>query len=430
MNKILSVALREFVETVKTKTFLFSTVVMPVLMLGLMFGTEQIGEMTENEQQPVKKVLLLDETEQLLPTVQRGVSEFNQRNPTRPLSVDAAPEDATVEVLRRQVRDARIYAYLHVPAAAAAPQPYMPLASSASASQPDSRCELGRRDVQLETGRVLQSIVNDALVDLRFRTADPPIDIARIQVLQTPAGFRDLDVRSGQASGGDELARLLTPFAFMFLLFMGTLNISQGLLTSLIEEKSTRVVEVLLSALSPQQLMTGKIIGMVAVGASVMGIWLIAGMWGARSWQMDYLVTPFRVGYLVLYFIPGFLLIAAFLAAVGAACNTLKEAQSMAFPLTLMTIIPLAMWFQITQNPNSGLALILSFIPPVTPFVMILRICADPDLPLWQVGGTLVLLWLSVLATFWFAGKVFRVGVLMYGKPPTLRELWRWVQYA
>jgi ABC-2 type transport system permease protein len=215
----------------------------------------------------------------------------------------------------------------------------------------------------------------------------------------------------------------------MFLLFMGTMTISQGLLTSVIEEKSSRVVEVLLSAVSPTQLMAGKILGMVCVGALLLTIWGAVGYGGAQARDMGDLVTPYRLTYVVLYFVPGFLLISAFLAAVGAACNTIKEAQSMAAPLTILSLLPIMLWWLIMLNPNGVFSIILSYIPPITPLVMILRICADPEIAIIEVIATLVLLWLSVLFTIWLAGKIFRVGVLMYGKPPSLKELLHWLRY-
>jgi ABC-2 type transport system permease protein len=107
-----------------------------------------------------------------------------------------------------------------------------------------------------------------------------------------------------------------------------------------------------------------------------------------------------------------------------------KDAQSLAAPVTLLTFVPLMLWWVVMFNPNSALSLTLSFIPPMTPFVMILRICADPKLPAWQIVASLALLWASVVASIWFASRVFRVGVLMYGKAPSLRELAKWVRYA
>jgi len=102
----------------------------------------------------------------------------------------------------------------------------------------------------------------------------------------------------------------------------------------------------------------------------------------------------------------------------------------MVFPISILTIIPMLFWFYISEHPASALSVALSYVPPITPFVMILRVCADPGTPLWQVISTLAVLWASVVVAMWAAAKVFRVGVLMYGKPPTVRELLRWVRYS
>ncbi|MFQ5805195.1 MAG: ABC transporter permease [Phycisphaerae bacterium] len=416
MSKIVTVAVREFTETVKTKTFLLSSILLPLLMIGLIFGSQRIAKMAEKEEVPTRHIAVVDQTELVFDILANLIEQHNQRFPQRKFAVErAAGEAADMESLRKRVADGEIYAYLIVPAdtiADAAP------------------CELGRKDSQLEAGERIRRVVNDAIVEVRFEQADPPLDLQRIQKLQERVAFRHVDVSTGQETTGNELARFMTPFAFMFLLFMGTMTISQGLLTSVIEEKSSRVVEVLLSAVSPTQLMAGKILGMVCVGAVLLIIWGSVGYGGAQARGMGYLVTPYRLAYVVLYFVPGFLLTSAFLAAVGAACNTVKEAQSMAFPLTILTIVPMMLWWQITQNPTSMLSIVLSYLPPITPFVMILRICADPDTPVLEVIATLLILWLSVLATIWAAGKIFRVGVLMYGKPPSLKELLRWVRYA
>lgn len=416
MNKILTVAVREYVETVKTKTFLLSSILLPMLMIGLIFGSQWIARAAEQEELPTRRIAVVDPAGAVFAELARGVERHNRQLPQRKFAVElVSGEAATIEKLRQRVAADEIYAYVIIPPEA--------LAGSAA-------CEFGRKDSQLQAGERIRRLVNEAIVQVRFRQADPPIDLARIQTLQAPVDFREVDVKTGQETGGSELARFLTPFAFMFLLFMGTMTISQGLLTSVIEEKSSRVVEVLLSAVSPTQLMAGKILGMVGVGATLLAIWGTVGYSSAQARGLEYLVTPDRLGYGVLYFVPTFLLLSSFLAAVGSACNTLKEAQSMAFPLTILTIVPMMLWWQITQNPTSTLSLVLSYIPPITPFVMILRICADPETPLVEIVATLGLLWATVVLTVWAAGKIFRVGVLMYGKPPSLKELARWIRYA
>lgn len=415
MNKIVTVAAREFVETVKTRTFLFSSLAMPLLILGMVFGTEKISELADEEQMPMQTIAVADETGKLLDALQSHVAQHNEQNPKRPMAIERITPDEVNDALLAQIGAGERYAYVRIPSGAL------------TGAEP---VEVGRADSQLQAGRRIEKLVTAAFVDVRFSSAQPPIDPEFIRRLQAPPAFKHVDTKSGLETTGNQIAQFMTPFAFMFLLFMGTMNISQGLLTSLIEEKSSRVVEVLLSAISPTQLLAGKILGMVTVGALLMTIWGLMGFFAARHQDVGYLVTPFRLTYMVLYFIPGFLLYAATLAAIGSACNTIKDAQSMVWPMTLMTIVPMMMWWYITENPTSILSIVLSYIPPITPFVMILRICADPDTPLVQTVSTLVLLWASVFGTTWAAGKVFRVGVLMHGKPPSITELIRWIRVA
>lgn len=415
MNKVWVVAVREFIETVKTKTFLFSSVLMPLLIVGMVFGTDKISEMAEKEKAPVRTISVADETGLVYPRIEEQVQVYNKENPSQPLAVESISPEQINQALFARIEKGERYAYLRIPP---------------GALTGEAPIEFGRADSQLQMGKRIEQIVTKAIIDVRFATADPPIDVGYVRKLEAPPAFKQVDTKSGQETTGNEIAQFMTPFAFMFLLFMGTMNISQGLLTSLIEEKSSRVVEVLLSAVSPVQLMAGKILGMVVVGALLMSIWGALGYFGARYQDVGYLVTPFRLMYMVLYFIPGFLFFAALLAAIGSVCNTIKDAQSMAFPLSILTIVPMMLWWYISEHPTSTVSVVLSYIPPITPFVMILRICADPDTPLVEIITTQALLWAAVVGTIWLAGKVFRIGVLMYGKPPSIRELARWVRFA
>ena len=402
MNRVVTVAVREFVETVKTKAFFFSAILMPILVVGMVFGMQRFTNLTEFETIPTRTIAVLDETGAVFAALEAGIEDYNAENPNKPFALDSVDAAATdIAALGEQVSAGDLYAYVVIPR---------------SAIEGDAGCTLGRKDNRVEVLRLFRNLINDAVEAIRFRNADPPVDLEQIRQLQKPVTLSALDVKTGETSSGSDIAQLLTPFAFLFLLFTGTFGISQGLLTSLIEEKSSRVVEVLLSAISPLQLMTGKILGTVAVGVLLLSVWGSLGYAAAQSRGMAYLVSTERLVYAGLYFVPAFLFFASILAAVGSACNTLKEAQSMTFPLS--------------QNPNSLLAIIFSYVPPATPFVMILRVCADPDIPLWQVVTTLALLWACVAVTIWCAAKIFRVGVLMYGKPPSLRELATWIRRA
>ena len=116
-------------------------------------------------------------------------------------------------------------------------------------------------------------------------------------------------------------------------------------------------------------------------------------------------------------------------AAVGSACNTLREAQGMMVPIALIFVVPLAGWMYFVQHPNGLVAVVLSFVPPLTPMIMVLRLAASREVPVWQIALSLLVLAAAVPAMMWVAAKIFRTGVLMYGKPPKIREMIRWLRY-
>ncbi|MFO0837988.1 MAG: ABC transporter permease [Phycisphaerae bacterium] len=414
MNKILTIAQRELLETVKTRAFFFGVIFMPGLILAFVFGAEKLGKFAQ-EDVPPRKLAVVDEHGQVYDRLADELRQYNEKNPGQQIVPQREPAPADSSALAERVRSGEIYGYLIIPAAAV----------TANGSP-----TLGRKDGQIVALKTIDHAVSTAVELTRFATNDPPIDPKLVQWLTRPTRLEETSITTGKAGANDTMARVLTPFAFMFLLYFGTFGISMGLLTSLIEEKSSRVVEMLLAAVSPTQLLAGKILGMVGVGVIVLGSWLGVGYFTARSYNVVEVLAGERLLYVILYFIPGFLFMSALLAGIGAACNTLKEAQSMASPLNIINIVPMVLWFPLSQSPNSLLSVALSFIPPITPFVMILRICADPNIPLWQVIATQAVLWASVGVLIWAAGRIFRIGVLMYGKPPTLRELLHWVRFA
>lgn len=414
MDKIFAVARREFLATVRTKAFILSVVLMPGLIIGGIFGGEKVHNLSQAERQPVRRLAVVDGTGLVFPELAAQVATYNVERPNQPFEVQELAPETDPATLRTRVLEGALYGYILV---------------DPNAVTGEGGCVLARKDNQLEAGKRLEGMIREAVLAVRLRSAG--IDPTEVAVLRARSvAIEQWDAQTSAPVVSNELARLLTPFAFMLLLFMGTFGIAQGLLTTVIEEKSSRVVEVLLSAVSPVQLMAGKIVGMVLVGFLLLGVWGAVGVLGARTYHVSELVTAYRLTVAILYFVPGFLLMSSLLAAIGSACNELKEAQSMVFPLSLITIVPMLFWFFIAENPTSTFSVLLSYIPPITPFVMILRICADPDTPLWQIATTLALLWASVVVAIWAAGKVFRVGVLMYGKPPSLRELLRWVRYS
>jgi ABC-type Na+ efflux pump permease subunit len=225
------------------------------------------------------------------------------------------------------------------------------------------------------------------------------------------------------------------PSAFVYLLWLSIFMIVQMLLTNTIEEKSNRIIEVLLSSVTPGELMIGKLLGIAAIGLTMIGAWMLA-LFGILSWKAGgssvlagQMLTVLKGSNLIflftLYFMMGYLMYAGFILALGSVCNTLKEAQSYMGVLTMVMMVPLLTMTFIPKDPNGSLARVLSWIPLYTPFTMMNRASADP--PTVDLVGTFVLLMVCTVGAIWMAGKIFRIGILRTGQPPKIIEMLRWV---
>jgi ABC-2 type transport system permease protein len=199
------------------------------------------------------------------------------------------------------------------------------------------------------------------------------------------------------------------------------------LLTTTIEEKSNKVMEVLLAAVSPMQLLGGKIAGYSLVSLVMLVMYGGLGLAGLSAAAMLDLVPLVHLVYLAIYFVMAYVMVSAMMAAVGSAVSDLREAQSLVTPVMMVLIVPLMLWAPIIDNPNGLLATVTGFIPPAIPFVMILRLTAATEpIPVWQTALSIVWGFACAYGMLWVAARIFRVGVLMQGKPPTPKELIRW----
>jgi ABC-2 type transport system permease protein len=237
-----------------------------------------------------------------------------------------------------------------------------------------------------------------------------------------------------EAVGTADVIRQWAPSAFVYLLWIAIFVIIQMLLNNTIEEKSNRIIEVLLSSVTPGELMMGKLFGIAAVGLTMVGAWIFAFFailnWkgGGASQITGQILTVLKGSNLVplfaLYFLLGYLMYAAFILSIGSVCNTIKEAQSYVSVMSLLLMVPLLTMTFIPKDPNGTLARVLSWIPFYTPFTMMNRAAADP--PMVDFVGTLILLAAATLLAMWMSGKVFRIGILRTGQPPKVIEMIRW----
>ena len=268
------------------------------------------------------------------------------------------------------------------------------------------------------------------------------VDAASVREVQrTHVPFAALDPKKEageEAVSMADVIRQWAPMGFVYLLWVGIFTIAQMLLNNTIEEKSNRIIEVLLSSVTPGELMMGKLMGIAAVGLTMILAWIgsliviLQAKAGPEAEFASELLSVLRHSGLLpsflVYFVLGYLLYAGAFLAIGSLCNTLKEAQNMMGPIMVIMIVPLFTMFFIPKDPNGTLATVLSWIPPYTPFVMMNRAAADP--PMFERVGTLLLLLATTIFVLWLSGRIFRLGILRTGQPPKFMELLRWVKSA
>jgi ABC-2 type transport system permease protein len=418
MQKILKVARREYVETVRTKTFLLSLLFLPIIIGGVIVISSWVNRNKGGQRDPLKVGITCFSAE-LSQKVQAAFDEHNQTHTQGPLVLIAvgplADANATEEQGKHQLRQGRVDTYVVL----------------------DTDLTEGSGSVwiythkpkpaQIEALWTVESLLRKAVVDTRCeaRGLDREM-LAKIRAVAIQQVELGSEAGQEHVQGeGQRVARMMVPFAFMYLIFIGIAGTGQHLLSSIIEEKNSRIIEVLLSAISPFELMAGKIVGLAGIGLTVATLWGVGAYVAARRQGIEITVGPSLVVFFLVYYVFGFTLFSALLAGVGSVCNTVKETQSLMMPVMLVFVIPLISWMQLAQDPNGTLAHVLSFVPPATPMVMMLRLSTGVSISTVEITGSVLLLIVSVLGAVWAAAKVFRTGVLMYGKRPGLRQVWR-----
>jgi ABC-2 type transport system permease protein len=489
MNKILVIAWREFVSTIWTKGFIAGLLLPPIIgvvgigLLPLLMNqkppsvaghiavidesglvAERLSQAFSAEQLRARRAEKFDAARAQVKD-KLGVDPMNP--PGAPVAIDPTammpePEPLEVRVLDQgtdveaakapileatgreqsdEGSDARL-ALIVVPKGAVLARPASTTPADASASNPPAdpapdatptpRFDKYELFVAPRLDPEVQGDIRDqtarAIVDARLESEQ--FDVATIRALiERPEGDTKAVTREGERKTS-QVAAFLIPAAFMFLLWISVFTAGQYLLSGTIEEKSNRVMEVLLSAASPMQLMLGKIFGKGAVGALILVLYGGVGLAAMVKFSLDHLVAWHTFLFVIAYFAIAYFSIACVMAAVGAAVTDVTEAQSLIGPIMVVLVIPMMLWMPILRNPNSVFSQVCSFVPLINPFVMVLRLCGSEPIPMWQVPATLVVGLITVVVMAWVCAKVFRIGVLMYGKPPNLAALVRWVRMA
>lgn len=448
-SRIWTVASREFRTTVLTKGFIFGAIVFPLAMFAII---AVIPLLISNTPVPVSgTIIVADEDGSVAKAMAVAFDKFREERQTDaapslddavkasknrdeesleeferiadgPRSVDVQvvrkPLDADLAPVREQVQRGEMLALVEIPAVLLTPDPPQDV-------------EIGLlvpTQSPPKTTSLFSRIARQATVTARVERAGMDLAKARALVRQPGAETARMTDEGTQAKEVTEM-RFLIPGGFMMLMWIAAFTSANQLLTTTIEEKSSKVIEVLLSATSPLELLAGKILGQSLVSLLMLSTYGAAGIAGLAFMTMLDIVPLSSLILFLVWFLLAYFMVGSIMAAVGSAVSDLREAQSLVQPAMIVVMIPLILWLPITENPTGWLATIASFVPPAGPFVMVLRTTAAVEpIPSWQVFAALIVNGLATIGLVWVASRIFRVGVLMQGKPPTPRELLRWAR--
>jgi ABC-2 type transport system permease protein len=430
MSRIFIIAQSEFLTLVKTKAFIIGILLMPVLMVGFFFFMAYAEKHVDVERRPFA---VIDHTGVLFDSLKTAADTENARhveNGTRTgpefvaslaQTVGRSVDDLKVELSGR-VRDNDLFAFVEIPADV--------LTGTGSDVPPIRYYSESTSYEPLPTW--LRTTLNEEITKRRYDAAG--IDQALITRLNTRTTLSTFGLME-QAKDGtvkeaqevDALARMAMPVFFLVLMFLSVMTAGQHLLNAIIEEKMSKIAEVLLGSVTPFQLLAGKLLGTVAVALTLTFVYLAGGIYALFSSGRWDLLDPTLIAWFVMFMVCAALLYGSIFLALGSACSDLKDAQSMMQPAMVLIMLAYLGSFIVIQNPDSGIAIGMSFFPTLTPFAMLLRMAMPPGPPMWHIVVAVSGLIATTGFCVWAASRIFRVGILMQGKAPTLPELVKWI---
>jgi ABC-2 type transport system permease protein len=416
MTKALTVARWEYLEKIKSKAFLISLILMPIIMIGMGVIPSLLATRPDTESRIVG---IVDQTGELAQSVSERLSERYKLPNGKPnyvvrvlasgRNIDAGQQTKAADqmVTGKEIEG---YAILRGTAFHDSTVEYR--------SQNVANFSLMERFT-----RVITEVITEK--KLREQGFDPQL----VRRLTVPIELKTTRLKEGGETEEADFGKVFFgAFIFMMMMFFLVATSGQLLVRSLLEEKSNRVAEVLMSSCSANELMVGKILGLSGVGFTQIAFWGVIGLAISLQFAIN-LISLSNALLLLVYFVFGYLLYAAIFVGAGAPLTTEQEAQQITNYLVLILVMPIALAFPVIQNPDSALAKVLTFIPIITPTMMALRIPIQTPSVL-EIILSLALLAGSAAAAMWVAGKIFRIGMLTYGKRPSLTELVRWVRTA
>ena len=430
MHNILIIAKREYLERVRTRSFVMMTFLIPALMIGVSVVPTMLANRGSNE---AKHMVVVagdrDTAEQIRSRIEQRQDKSARTEGTSGTTRSLPPAHYTVEVstnatdaerasLTEKVKSKQLDAFLWAtPEAIAA-----------------KKLDFVTFDVSnLIDNELLGEIVSDAL--RRQALKNKGLKENDIDAALEPVSVKAVSPLGKGAPNPKTM--FLGTLGFVMVMYMTVLLYGINVMRSILEEKTSRIMEVMLSTASARDMMAGKILGVGAVGLTQVGIWatvagvMSAGTIIAAASQIKGLISPSLLIYFGVYFLLGYVLYSTLCAAVGSMVNSEQEAQQMQFLVMMPMILAVIFIANIFQHPNSPIAIFGSLFPFTAPLVMFSRISMEQGQVPWpQIALSIVLMLATIYGMIWLCGRIYRVGILMYGKKPNLPEIMKWIKYA
>ncbi len=450
MRKFLAVVKHEYRKIVMKWTFLLGTLLFPLIGVGFAVVPAIIFSIKGEE----TRLVLVDQSGKIAPRLKDKLSAENIRakglEAAKDSKVDlnasqeekmrqAASQMASgftlieydtfgrgIERLRRELNEKaaadEIDAYLFIPA---------------DIDAPDAKFEFrSRKAGDFVAGDTLRDALNEAVRSQRL--ADANISEEQVKNLSQNVKFDSKSI-SDKGEEKDSDALFIASLVIGMLIYISLTIYGQIIMGAVVEEKETRIAEILFSSARPFELMFGKLVGVGLAGLTQMGIWVLslAAIFAFLSTQADASqivaslphITPLMVVYFFTFFIVGYFIYASIYALVGSAVTTVQEGGQFALPVIMILLTGFYLCFAVIRDPNSSLSFWASIAPFVAPMTMPVRIMAEVP-PFWQIALSVFINCLTIAGLVWLAARVYRVGMLMYGKRATIPEIWKWIRQA
>jgi ABC-2 type transport system permease protein len=407
------IARREYLERVRSRAFLLTTIILPVVLAAVLGGKLLTGD----EPRELRHLVIASPDQAMAREVEQALSA---RTLSAAVEVVAPAGEKDRTTLAQRLRAGQIDGFLWLQ-----PKPEQPLpeATYSARTAPDSAIE-SSLEYAISEGAMREQLQVNGLSPAQANALEGPVNL-RIEKL-------------GGAAGVDRDHAAVATYLMVMMLYVVVIVYGMDVARSVVQEKTSRIFEVLLATAQPESLMLGKLLGVGAAGLTQVAVWCTLilltsapgiaariGMGGLGSFG----IGPLQIVFFILYFILGYLFYSAISAGVGATLGAEQEIQQFAFVIVAPMIISVLLMDRVQRSPNSALAVGLSLFPPSTPIMMYVRLCAQRP-PAWQLALSILLMVAAIGAAVWLAARIYRVGILMHGKRATLPEMMRWLRYS